>query len=166
MGRSAVRIWAASCRTCNLRSRKSHSSSGHAEVSLHGAKLCVPMSVAEFETPGSTDAAPTRAGLSTRQIIFGSLVGLMIGTMLTFGLATRTGSASTLVHFAPPFTDASSVPDSIRVLPASSITALPNRRFPPRRRPLGCSSTIQHFERRGSDTRYWQQQFPRHRCRP
>jgi len=42
---------------------------------------------------------------------------VLIGTMLTFGLATRTGSTSTLVHFAPPFTDASSVPDSIRVLP-------------------------------------------------
>jgi hypothetical protein len=75
------------------------------------------MSVAESSTPGSTDAAQLRAGLSTRQMILGALVGLAIGTILTFGLATRTGSTSTLVHFAPPFTDASSMPDSIRVLP-------------------------------------------------
>jgi len=47
----------------------------------------------------------------------GVTIRVLIGTMLTFGLATRTGSTSTLVHFAPPFTDASSVPDSIRVLP-------------------------------------------------
>jgi hypothetical protein len=42
---------------------------------------------------------------------------MSIGAVLTFGLATRTGSTSTLVHFAPPFTDPAGAPSGVRVLP-------------------------------------------------
>lgn len=91
--------------------------SGHTEVPFQGASGYVRMSVAESPITGSSDSAQLRAGPSMSQMIVGALVGLTVGTILTFGLAARTGSTSTLVHFAPPFTDAASVPDSIRVLP-------------------------------------------------
>lgn len=67
--------------------------------------------------PLVADSVRPRSDSVYVRVVVGALVGLAIGTILTFGLASRTGSTSTLIHFAPPNTDASLAPDSVVVLP-------------------------------------------------